>query len=94
MTGQLSLRQRMLGDDAVASCLATRRELQRFLDGETDPAATARVARHLDACRACGLQARTYRDIKASLRSGGTPPPADALDRLAAFTATMTPPTP
>jgi len=32
--------------------------------------------------------------IKTSLRSGGTPPPADALDRLAAFTATMTAPTP
>jgi len=73
MTGQLSLRQRMLGDDAVTSCLATRRELQRFLDGETDPAAAARTAGHLDACRACGLQARTYRTSRPVCAAAGLP---------------------
>jgi len=73
MTGHLSLRQRMLGDDAVASCLATRRELQRFLDGETDPAPTARVARHLDACRACGLQARPTATSRPVCAAAGLP---------------------
>lgn len=89
MTDPLSLRQRMFGDDAVTSCLRTRRQLQRFLDGETDPATEARVARHLGGCRTCGREAQTYRAIKASLRTYTAPPPARALDRLAEFAATL-----
>lgn len=90
MSDELSLRQRMFGDDAVTSCLRTRRELQRFLDGETDPASAARIARHLGACRACGLEAQTFREIKASLHTHAAPPPAHALHRLAEFAAALT----
>lgn len=89
MTMELSLRQRMFGDDAVTSCLRTRRLLQRFLDGETDPDLAARIARHLEACRACGLDAQTYTDIKASLHALATPPSEHALDRLAEFAASL-----
>lgn len=89
MTGRLSMRQRTLGDGAVTSCLHTRRELQRFLDGEAGSADAARIARHLEACRACGMQAATYRAITASLRERGAPLPARALDRLVEFAASM-----
>ncbi len=89
MTTQLSLRQRMFGGDAVTSCLRTRRLLQRFLDGETDPDLAARIARHLQACRACGLEAQTYRDITSSLHTLAAPPPDHALDRLAQFAASL-----
>lgn len=64
MTAQLTLRQRMLGGDELTSCLRTRRQLQRFLDGEPEPATVAGITRHLDGCRACGRQAQIYRDIK------------------------------
>jgi len=89
VTPTLSMWQRMLGDDAVTSCLHTRRKLQRFLDGEAGSADAARIARHLDACRACALQAATYRAITASLRAHGAPLPAPALERLVEFTARM-----
>ncbi len=89
MTPTLSMWQRMLGDDSVTSCLRTRRELQRFLDGEADSVDAARIARHLDACRACGLQAAAYRAITASLREHGAPLPAPVLERLVEFTARM-----
>lgn len=89
MTDTLSMRRRILGDRAVTSCLHTRRQLQRYLDGETDPSLAARIARHLAACRACGLEADTYRAIRDSLHRHAGPPPADALDRLATFAATL-----
>lgn len=91
MTDNLPMRRRMFGGPDVTSCLRTRRELQRYLDGEThDPGLAARIARHLDACRACGLEADTYRAIKTALhdRAAGQTQ-ADVLDRLAAFAAAL-----
>lgn len=92
MTDQLSLRRRMFGSWDVTSCLRTRRELQRFVDGEAPPAIGARVTRHLSACRACGREAQTYRDIKESVQARGTQPAAAALHRLRTFTTTLTRP--
>ena len=41
--------------------------LQSYLDGESDPPTSAVVAQHLEECRRCGLEASTYRTIKAAL---------------------------
>ena len=81
----LAMHRRMLGDSLVTSCLQTRRHLQRYLDGEADPALAERITRHLDACRACGLQAHIYQQIKTALCRHATEPPAEALERLTAF---------
>jgi len=87
VTPTLSMWQRMLGDDSVTSCQRTRRELQRFLDGEAESVEAARIARHLDACRACSLEAAAYRAIIASLLKREPQLPAPVLDRLVEFAA-------
>ncbi|MEV6946994.1 anti-sigma factor [Streptomyces sp. NPDC051172] len=43
------------------------RVLQAHLDGEVDDATARRVVEHLADCRACGLEADLYREIKKSL---------------------------
>ena len=89
MTNRLSMRQRMLGDSEVTSCLRTRRELQRYLDGESDPSLAERIASHLDACRACGLEAETYRAIKTALNHRADAPTPEVLARLTSFAAAL-----
>lgn len=59
--------------------------LQSFLDGELDELASRQVARHLDDCRRCGMEAETYEEIKRALRRSAGRPPEDAVDRLRAF---------
>lgn len=86
---ELSIRQRMLGDALVTSCLQTRRHLQRFLDGELDATLVARIALHLQDCRACGLEADVYEEIKTSVRRHAAAPSTGALERLSAFAATL-----
>lgn len=85
MTGRLSWWRRMVGSRDVASCLEVGSVLQSFLDGEVDEVTARRVARHLEACRRCGLEAATYSEIKDALsrRSGAVP--QDAVDRLRRF---------
>lgn len=73
----------------MARCLRTSRALQRYLDGETDDVAAARVAEHLEGCRRCGLQAATYRAIKQALRAGTRDVDELALRRLRAFTRSL-----
>jgi len=89
VTESLSMRRRMLGDDDVTSCLQTRRALQSYLDGEADPQLARQIAQHLDACRACGLEAQTYRAIKTSLHEQAASPSVEALTRLSAFAASL-----
>ena len=74
----------------MARCLRTSRALQRYLDGEADDLTAARVAEHLEECRRCGLQARTYLAIKQALRSGSRDVDDLALHRLWAFTRSLT----
>ena len=66
-------------------CVAVGKVLQRYLDGATDAGTTALVRAHLDDCLRCGLEAETYRTIKAALASHRQPPPADAVQRLRDF---------
>jgi anti-sigma factor RsiW len=65
-------------------CREVGRRLQSYLDGELDDGADE-IAAHLDACRACGLELETYREVKASLSREQPPVAPDALDRLRSF---------
>lgn len=69
----------------MVDCVALGKVLQRYLDGATDPETTALVGAHLDDCRRCGLEADTYRTIKAALATHREPPPPDAVQRLREF---------
>jgi anti-sigma factor RsiW len=66
-------------------CMRVKSLLQPFLDGVLDDEERERVARHLDACRRCGLAASTYRSLKERLRGLGEPADPDAVTRLVAF---------
>ncbi len=75
----------MMTPSQMTRCFRTARALQRYLDGEADDLTAERVAEHLEECRRCGLQARTYEAIKRSLRSGSRDVDDLALRRLRAF---------
>ena len=81
--------RRMWGTKEVASCMQVMRVLQSYLDGHTDEVTARRVAKHLDACRRCGLEATTYRKIKAALARQATRLEEATLDRLKAFGASV-----
>lgn len=68
-----------------ASCAEAARLLQAHLDGELDEVAARRVARHLERCARCGLEASTYRAIKDALARRAGDVPDDALHRLLDF---------
>ena len=82
----LSMWQRMWGSLDVASCREAGRLLQSYRDGRLDQRAARRVARHLDLCRRCGMEAATYAEIKAALSRRDTAKvDAAAVERLRAF---------
>jgi anti-sigma factor RsiW len=81
--------RRMWGSKDMASCMQVMRELQSYLDGHVDEVTARRLANHLEACRRCGLEAATYREIKASLARRATRLDSGALDRLRAFGAAL-----
>ena len=77
-------------------CYRVARVLQSYLDGEVDADTAGDVAAHLEHCRRCGLEAGTYRAIKAAIAvvpAGGRHPgegvDADALARLRAFAVSL-----
>lgn len=72
-------------EGGTIDCVAVGKVLQRYLDGATDPETAALVSAHLDDCRRCGLEAHTYRTIKAALATHREPLPADAVQRLRDF---------
>ena len=67
------------------SCRQLARLLQRYLDGELQDPRAVLVADHLDACLDCGLEAGTYRWLKAQI--AGLAPAEDErqLERLRRF---------
>jgi len=66
-------------------CSQVLRELQSYLDGVLDDAATAgRVAQHLPGCQRCDQEAETYRAIKNALAARRSISP-DAVQRLRDF---------
>lgn len=89
MTEKLSWWRRMRPVSDVASCREVGRVLQSYLDGHVDELTARRVARHLEMCRRCGMEAETYAEIKRGLaRRGGDVDP-EAVARLRAFGARL-----
>ena len=70
---------------STRDCRAVGRRLQSYLDGEIDSRRRDQIAAHLEACRDCGLELATYREVKASLARERPPVTPDALDRLRTF---------
>lgn len=73
------------GPRAQLSCRQVGRLLQAYLDGELRDARGVLVADHLDACLRCGLDASTYRWLKAQLACLAPRDDGRQLDRLRAF---------
>jgi hypothetical protein len=72
---------------AGISCARVQDLVQSYLDGELETGPERdRLIAHLDLCRPCGVEADTYERIKESL---GAPAPADAVERLKRFAATI-----
>lgn len=85
MTKQFPRWRSMVGTKDMASCQQVGRLLHSYLDGEIDDLTARRVARHLELCRRCGLEASTYTEIKSALARRGMPVPDDAHERLKQF---------
>jgi anti-sigma factor RsiW len=79
----MRLRARFLRSNA--DCRAVGRRLQSYLDGELDDRRCDDIAAHLEACRDCGLELKTYQEVKESLSREQPPVAADMLDRLRSF---------
>lgn len=82
--------RRVVGTKEMASCMQVMRVLQSYLDGHTDEVTTRRVATHLEACRRCGLEAATYREIKSALARRAAPVDELAVHRLQDFGSSLT----
>lgn len=73
------------------TCPEVGRLLQRFLDDELgDDVDAAMLSQHLELCRRCGLEAETYRRIKAALASRRAEVPEESIERLRAFGRELT----
>lgn len=59
--------------------------LQAYLDGELPDEKMHLVARHLEHCERCGIEAEVYREVKRSLAQLATPPDRATVARLRAF---------
>ena len=70
---------------APMGCREAARVLQSYLDGQLDATEAKRVADHLEVCRRCGLDAATFRSIKATLAGAAPQADPEAVDRLQAF---------
>jgi anti-sigma factor RsiW len=73
----------------MAGCREAMRVLQSYLDGHTDARTTARVGRHLEVCRQCGLEAATYEEIKAALARRALAVDPVTVESLRAFGAAL-----
>ncbi|MBA2609350.1 MAG: zf-HC2 domain-containing protein [Actinobacteria bacterium] len=77
------------GTPDMASCMEVGRVMHRYLDRELDEHTAKRVARHLEECRRCGLEAAAYTEIKHALGRRTSTVDAAALDRLRAFSDSL-----
>lgn len=66
-------------------CLETSRLLQRYLDRDLDPSELAAFERHLEGCRQCSLETRTYLEIKDVLAGRRRNQDCAAASRLREF---------
>ena len=75
-------------------CREVGRVLQSYLDNDVEPEFAEKIAGHLEACRDCGLEVETYRQIKASLAAKLPAVDPAAVERLRSFGAQITGDTP
>ncbi|HEX2026702.1 MAG TPA: zf-HC2 domain-containing protein [Nitriliruptorales bacterium] len=75
----------------AGACRRARSLLQSFLDGQLEADLALVVARHLEACRRCGLELETYRALRGALTGLRPVPDEAALERLAAFVDGLAP---
>lgn len=75
-----------------APCRRAAREMQRYLDDESDPDAAWRVARHLSRCEECFSDAEALRQLKDELARLRVTPDPDALVRLRRLIARLADP--
>lgn len=73
------------GAESEASCAEVAKVLQSYLDGHVDDLSAARVRRHLDSCRRCGLESDTYQAIKQAIARRSHHVDDEAYERLRAF---------
>lgn len=66
-------------------CREVAQVLQSYLDGELPPSKTHLVARHLEHCERCGIEADVYEEVKRSLAALATPVDRGAVQRLRLF---------
>lgn len=83
---RLAFWRRSRGSD----CREVRRLMQAFLDGELPAREMDRVAAHVEDCRPCGIDAETYRRIKADLARLRVAPDRGAVARLERFVEELT----
>ncbi|MBW3605118.1 MAG: zf-HC2 domain-containing protein [Actinobacteria bacterium] len=69
----------------AVSCRKVGLLLQAYLDGEMPDARVVLVADHLDDCLRCGLEADSYRWLKAQLAGFAADPDQRQLDRMRRF---------
>ena len=68
------------------SCPQVQALVQSYLDGELTGPDVDKLTAHLHRCRRCGIEADTYRRIKAALSA---PPPPASVERLRDFALTI-----
>ncbi len=74
------------------SCRRVAKWIQSYLDGELDASQARSTAAHLEECRRCGLEARTYEALRVAIAAAGdatTRLEPAAVHRLRAFAATQ-----
>jgi anti-sigma factor (TIGR02949 family) len=70
---------------AEVNCREVGKVLQSYLDNDVEEDFAEKIAAHLEACKDCGLEVETYRQIKTSLASKMPEVEPAALERLKAF---------
>lgn len=86
----MMVRRRQSRSDTI-DCREVARLVQAFLDGEIIDPRAVRVADHLDTCLTCGLEADTYRWLKAAIAGLARADDPRQLERLQRFVDALTP---
>lgn len=74
----------------VATCAEVMRSLQSYLDGEIKDDLSARgIEAHLEVCRRCGMEAKTFRELKSALRSAERDIDPHTIERLENFARSL-----
>lgn len=67
------------------TCREVSRAVQAYVDGQADPATTARLEAHTADCGRCRCEVETFIELKRALRRQSTPCDAMVIERLRMF---------